>query len=93
MKMKVMLMKDRITRLFLTALFLSLLSSPALAQSGQGAQPQSSQVAISEKTGQDAVCEGAAEIIPSGQQTFARKRYLAAHPKPKTKTVKPRTRK
>ncbi len=39
------------------------------------AQPlQSSQVATSQG-GKEAVCDGALEIIPSGQMSFVRKRY------------------
>lgn len=57
---------------------------PGNAQS----QSASTQVAISDKTVKDAVCDGALEIIPSGQVSFARKRYIA---KVKTKPSKPRT--
>jgi hypothetical protein len=91
--MKVVFMKDRIARLFLATWCLSLPSSLALAQPTQSALSPSSQVAVSDKTGKEAVCEGAVEIIPSGQQSFVRKRYIAAHPKSKTKLPKPRARK
>lgn len=83
-------MNKLVSQLFLSALFVTLLSFLALAQSSQ---PPSSQVAISATTGKEAVCEGGAEIIPSGQQSFVRKRYMAATPKSKTKTTKTRARK
>jgi hypothetical protein len=86
-------MKEYIVRFFLTALVLSWLGTLAWAQQAQNPQPQSLPVAISDKTGNEAVCEGAAEIIPSGQQTFVRKRYVAAQPKAKAKLTKPRPRK
>ena len=72
------------------ALLLSLLVTPAFAQQTSGIQTSSSQVAVSEQTGKDAVCDGALELIPSGTMTFARKRYVAATPKAKSKLTKPR---
>jgi hypothetical protein len=83
-------MKDRIVRLFFSALILLLISSLALAQPGPSRQVQSP-VAVANQNGKEAVCEGALEIIPSGQMTFARKRYVPAPPKPKTKLAKPRS--
>ncbi|MBS1806696.1 MAG: hypothetical protein JST84_00725 [Acidobacteria bacterium] len=88
---RVVFMKDCITKFSAAALFL--LGSLSFAQPSQNPQPLTSQVAISDKTGKEAVCEGGAEIIPSGQQSFMRKRYSAANPKPKTKLTKSRMRK
>ncbi len=73
-------------RFFVLALLLSLLSSLSSAQ--QTPQPQT---AVADKSGKEAVCDGALEIIPSGQVTFARKRYVTAHPKTKSKLAKPRS--
>ena len=74
-------------RFFVLALLLSLLYSLSVAQ--QAPQPTSSQVAALDKSGKEASCDGALEIIPSGQVTFVRKRYAAAKPKPKP--AKPRS--
>lgn len=38
----------------------------------------------SSTSNQEAVCDGALEIIPRGQMSFARKRYVAASPKSKS---------
>ncbi|MFN7931242.1 MAG: hypothetical protein U0Y68_25600 [Blastocatellia bacterium] len=83
-------MKFCLSSFFLTALLGCFSSSLLLAQSQPSA---SSQIAISATTGKEAVCEGGGEIIPSGQQTFARKRYVAATPKAKLKTTRTRLRK
>jgi hypothetical protein len=69
----------------LFTLLLSLLVAPTFAQQTSEAQ-SSSQVAVSDKAGQEAVCDGALEIIPSGTVTFARKRYVPPLPKPKSKS-------
>lgn len=84
-------MKDRITKFSVASLML--IGSLSFAQPTQNPQPVTAQIAISDKTGKEAVCEGGAEIIPSGQQSFARKRYITANPKIKTKPAKSRTRK
>jgi hypothetical protein len=81
-------MKDCLAKLFRAVLSLSLLSSLLWVVMGQTAQPPTSTVVVSDKTGKEAVCDGAAEIIPSGQQTFVRKRYVP--PKAKTRLKKPR---
>jgi hypothetical protein len=66
-----------------------LLSLPGALSLGQPpAPPATSQVAVVDKSGKEAVCDGALEIIPSGQVTFARKRYV---PKTKVKIAKPRS--
>jgi hypothetical protein len=84
-------MKYRLVRLFFSTLSLALISSTALAQATQSTPAQSSQIVTVDKSGKEAVCDGALEIIPSGQVTFARKRYVAANPKPKSKLAKPRS--
>ena len=43
------------------------------------------------KQDKEAVCDGAMEIIPSGQMSFSRKRYIPTRPKSKTPLAKPRT--
>ena len=86
-------MKIRFTSFFLTSSLLCLSSTLLFAQPSQNPKASSSQVAISATTGKEAVCEGGAEIIPSGQQSFARKRHVAAKPQPKLKTSKARLRK
>jgi hypothetical protein len=84
-------MPGRFLHLIVFALLLSWLSSSALPQQTSGTQSSNSQVAVSDKTGKDAVCDGALEIIPSGTTTFTRKRYIAANPKAKSKLAKPRS--
>lgn len=86
-------MKDRLIRFFLTGLCSTLISSMTLAQPPSSPLTPTSQVAVSAPTGKEAVCEGGAEIIPSGQQSFARKRYVAGKARPKTRLTKPRVRK
>lgn len=73
-------------RFFVLVILLSLFCAPAAAQ--QAPPPSASPVVVENKSGKEAVCDGALEIIPSGQVTFARKRYV---PKPKSKLVKPRS--
>lgn len=86
-------MQSYFFRFILFTLLLSLLVGPAFAQQTSEAQASSSQVAVSEQTGKDAVCDGALELIPSGTVTFARKRYVPATPKSKSKSklAKPRS--
>lgn len=83
-------MKDRFSSFLLTTVLLLVSNALLLAQ-----QPSSSssQIPLSATTGKEAVCEGGAEIIPSGQQSFARKRYVAAKPKVGSKPTKARLRK
>lgn len=57
----------------------------------QNIQQPSSQIAKAEKQGKDAVCDGAMEIIPSGQMSFVRKRYIPTRAKSKTSNAKVRT--
>ena len=83
------LMKTCCIRFFVLTVLLSLLSSLAAAQ--QTPLPSVSQVVVEHKSGKEAVCDGALEIIPSGQVTFPRKRYVAANPKGKSKLAKPRS--
>ncbi len=80
------LMKISGIRFIVLTVLLSLPGALSLAQ--QASQPSASQVAVVDKSGKEAVCDGALEIIPSGQVTFARKRYV---PKPKSKLTKPRS--
>jgi hypothetical protein len=84
-------MKHRLIRLFFSTLSLALLSLTPLAQSTPSPSPSTTQVIAADKNGKEAVCEGALEIIPSRQVSFARKRYIAAHAKPKSKLAKPRS--
>ncbi len=74
--------------LIILALLLAAPGLALLAQPNAQGQSASTQVATSDKTGKDAVCDGALEIIPSGQVSFARKRYIA---KVKNRPSKPRT--
>ena len=83
------LMKTCCIRFFVLTILLSLLGSFTAAQ--QTPQASASQVAVENKSGKEAVCDGALEIIPSGQVTFPRKRYVAANPKGKSKLAKPRS--
>lgn len=78
-------MNERLRQFFFSVVSLLAIASLVPAQSSQSTQPQTSQVAISATTGKEAVCEGGAEIIPSGQQSFARKRYTRVIPKAKPK--------
>ncbi len=75
----------------LLIIFALLLVAPGLALRAQPhvqSQSAGAQLATSDKTGKEASCDGALEIIPSGQVSFARKRYIA---KVKNKPGKPRT--
>lgn len=83
-------MKDRLIGLLLLASSATLASSLTWAQQSPSSQPPTTQVAISATTGKEAVCEGGAEIIPSGQQSFVRKRYTRPTPKAKTKLSRQR---
>ncbi len=74
--------------LIILALLLVTPGLALLAQPNAQSQSAGTQVATSDKTGKEAVCDGALEIIPSGQVSFARKRYIA---KVKTKPSKART--
>jgi hypothetical protein len=79
-------MKISCVYLFILTILLSLPGVLSLAQ--PPAQPAASQVVALDKSGKEASCDGALEIIPSGQVTFARKRYV---PKSKVKIAKPRS--
>lgn len=79
-------MKISSVYLFVLTILLSLPATFSVAQ--PPAPPATSQVVALDKSGKEASCDGALEIIPSGQVTFARKRYV---PKSKLKIAKPRT--
>ncbi|HEX4947742.1 MAG TPA: hypothetical protein VFZ34_13815 [Blastocatellia bacterium] len=82
-------MKTRVVSfIFTITVTASFLVAP-LALSAQSKPAQSTQVAAAD--GKEAVCDGALEIIPSGQMSFARKRYVPAPRKAKTKLTKPRS--
>lgn len=89
----VQFMQFRFSQMILTTSLFLLSGTPLLAQAKQPPTSSSTQIAISATTGKEAVCEGGAEIIPSGQQSFPRKRHVAAKPPPKSKTTKTRLRK
>ncbi len=83
-------MPSRFLHLMLFALLLSWFSTLSLPQQTSRTQSSNSQVAVSDQTGKDAVCDGALEIIPSGTMTFVRKRYVAPA-KAKSRLAKPRS--
>ncbi len=76
------LMKILRAHFFVLVVLLSLLNSLVAAQS------PTSTVVVVDKSGKEASCDGALEIIPRGQVTFARKRYVAPL-KHKSKLAKP----
>ncbi|MBL8204266.1 MAG: hypothetical protein JNM09_08550 [Blastocatellia bacterium] len=83
-------MNTHTLRFFLIVWFLFSFASLAIAQQNSGTPSTSSPALAADKSGKDASCDGALEIIPSGQVSFVRKRYVSANPKTKPRLPKSR---